>query len=148
MKKAILLAACLFTATATINAQEAPKKPKTERVPGQKGEQKMPAEQRAQKNVDKLNAEVTLSEDQKSKIHTLALDHANKADAIRLKYKEQPENKEIAQKELEVVKKEYRQSVKALLTPEQLEKVKAKNKEMKAAKGAKPIENNVIDAND
>lgn len=148
MKKVILLAVCLFTATVTINAQEAPAKPKTEKPPRQRAEQKMTPEQRAQKNIDNLNKVVVLTEDQKPKIHTLALDHATKADAIRVKYKGQPENKEIAQKELDVVRKEYRKSVKALLTPEQLEKVKTKNKEMKAAKGANPVEKNVLDAKD
>lgn len=138
MKKIILLAACLFTASTTINAQEAPVK--TEKPAHEEGPQRITPEQRAQKNVDKLNADVVLTEDQKTKIYPIALSHATKTNEIRVKYKGQPENKEIAQKELEIAKKEYHQSVKALLTPEQLEKMKAKNKEMKAAKTSKPVE--------
>lgn len=140
MKKAILLAVCLFTVSVSINAQEAPTKAKTERTPDEKARQKMTPEQRAQKHVDELNTDGTLTADQKSKIHELALKHVNKADEIRAKYKGQPENKETAQKELEIAKKEFRQSVKALLTPAQLEKMKAKNEEKKAEKELTPSE--------
>ena len=145
MKKAILIAVCLFTASVTINAQEASKK--TEKAPRQK-QQKMTPEQRAQKNVDNIHSVASLSDDQKNKVKELAKIKIAKFDAIKAKYKGQPENKEIAQKELEVVRKEFRQSVKALLTKEQMEKVKAKNKEMKATKGNKSEGNNAIDGND
>jgi Spy/CpxP family protein refolding chaperone len=138
MKKIIILAVCLFTASATINAQEAPVK--KENTPNEKGPEKITPEQRAQKNVDDLNADVVLTEDQKSKIYTIALNHANKANEIRIKYKGQPENKEKSREELEIARKEYHQSVKALLTPEQLEKMKAKNKEAKAEKREKTVE--------
>lgn len=140
MKKAILLAVCVFTASVTINAQEAPSKAKTEKTSDEKAKQKMTNEQRAQKHVDELNTDGTLTEDQKSKIYVLALKKVNKSDEIRAKYKGQPENKEIAQKELQVAKKEFHQSVKALLTPEQLEKMKAKNEEKKAEKELIPAE--------
>lgn len=148
MKKVILFAACLFTISTAVNAQEGARKPKTEKA----AKEKLTPEQRAQKNVDNINAVVVLSEDQKPKVKELALAKITKADAIRAKYKGQPENKEVAKNELEAVKKEYRKSVKALLTPEQLEKVKAKNKEMKDAKGAERAAGsnteNAIDAND
>lgn len=140
MKKAILLAVCVFTASVTINAQEAPSKAKTEKTSDEKARQKMTNEQRAQKHVDELNTDGTLTEDQKSKIYVLALKKVNKADEIRAKYKGQPENKETAQKELQDAKKEFHQSVKALLTPEQLEKMKAKNEEKKAEKELIPAE--------
>lgn len=140
MKKAILLAVCLFTVSATINAQEAPTKAKTEKTSDEKARQKMTPEQRAQKQVDDLNTDGTLSEDQKSKIYVLTLKKVNKADEIRAKYKGQPENKETAEKELEIARKEYHQSVKALLTPAQLEKMKAKKEENKAQKGLMPAE--------
>ena len=45
------------------------------------------------------------------------------------------------QNEIAAVRKEYRQSVKAILTPEQIEKLKSRKKEGKGAE-------NVIDAND
>lgn len=138
MKKIILLAVCLFTVSATIMAQEAPVK--TEKPAHEEGPQRITPEQRAKKNVDKLNADVVLTEDQKTKIYPIALSHANKTNEIRVKYKGQPENKEIAQKELDIAKKEYHQSVKALLTPEQSEKMKTKNREAKAEKSDKPVE--------
>ena len=146
MKKVILLAACTFTLSVTICAQEAPAN--TERAPSKSKQQRLTPEQQAQKNVDKLNAELTLTPDQKLKIHDLAVNRANKANEIRVKYKGQTEKEETAQKELDAIRKEYHEAVKSLLTAEQLEKVKAHNKEKKAAKGAKPAESNVIDAND
>ena len=148
MKKVILFAACLFTLSTAVNAQETARKPRADKAV----KEKLTPEQRAQKNVDNLNAVAGLTDEQKTKVKDLATTRITKADAIRAKYKGQPENKETAKNELEAVKKEYRQSVKALLTPEQLEKVKAKNKEMKAAKGADRAAGsnteNVIDAND
>jgi protein CpxP len=136
MKKVILLAVCLFTISTAVNAQETPRKESTEK---RAGREKMTPEQRAQKNVDKLNTEVGLTEDQKVKVKELATARITKADAIRIKYKGQEENKETAKKEMDVVQKEYRQSIKALLTPEQLEKIKARNKEAKASKGTEGV---------
>lgn len=140
MKKVILIAACLFTISTAVNAQEVAKKSSTEKAT----KEKMTVEQRAQKNVDDLNNVATLSDEQKTKIKELATARITKADAIRAKYKGQPENKETQDKELVALRKEYRQTVHALLTPEQQEKVKVKNKEMKAAKKAE----NSIDTND
>ena len=147
MKKVILLAACLFTISTAVTAQEVTKKPRTEKA----GHEKLTVEQRAQKNVDDLNATVALSEDQKTKVKDLATSRITKADAIRTKYKGQPENKEASHKEIEAVRKEYRQNVKAILTPEQLEKIKAKHKETKEAKGTEKAPNasdDLIDTKD
>ena len=130
MKKVILLAACLFTLSTATTAQEAAKKQNTEK---KAPKEKMTPEQRAQKHVDGLNAEVTLTEEQKPKVYDLALAKVKKVDEIKAKYKGQPENKEVAQKEIQATKKEFRQNVKAILTAEQLEKLKAKHQEMKAA---------------
>ena len=130
MKKVILLAACLYTLSTATTAQEAAKKQNTEKK-AQK--EKLTAEQRAQKHVDGLSAEVTLTEEQKPKVYDLALAKVKKVDEIKAKYKGQPENKEVAQKEIQATKKEFRQNVKAILTAEQLEKLKAKHQEMKAA---------------
>jgi len=140
MKKVILIAACLFTISTAVNAQEVAKKSNTEKAT----KEKMTPEQRAQKNVDDLNSVASLSDEQKTKVKELAKARITKADAIRAKYKGQSENKETQDKELVAVRKEYRQTVQALLTTEQQEKVKAKNKELKAAKKAE----NSIDAND
>ncbi len=137
MKKVILFAACLFTLSTAVNAQETARKPKTEKAV----KENLTPEQRAQRNVDNLNAVAGLSDEQKTKVKDLATTRITKADAIKAKYKGQAENKETMQNEIAAVRKEYRQSVKAILTPEQIEKVKAKKKEGKDTE-------NVIDAND
>ncbi len=156
MKKTILLAACLFSLGTSINAQEVikPKKPMkpnaveqtTNAEPvkeehenndhGKDGEHKMktPAE-RAQQSVDGLNKRVALTEDQKPKIYSLAMDRVTKADAIRDKYKGTPENKATAKAELETVRKEYREQVKSILTAEQLTSLKDKAKQNHPKKG-------------
>lgn len=131
MKKLLVVFALVF-AGSTINAQEpvAAKKPfKT----------KLTAEQRAQKSVDNLDKTVTLSEDQKPKIYDLALTRVKKVDAIREanKGKKTPEEKEAMKKEIKAAHKEYRDAVKPILTQEQKDKLKAKAKEKKAAKGEK-----------
>jgi Spy/CpxP family protein refolding chaperone len=135
MKKVILMAVCLFAISTITKAQEAPKKPKTESHNGEQkgGHEKKTPEERAKKHVEELNAEVTLTEEQKPKIHDLALDKIKKVDEIKAKYKGQPENKETAKKEIEAVRKSFRENVKAVLTPAQIETLKAKHKEKKAA---------------
>jgi Spy/CpxP family protein refolding chaperone len=129
MKKVILLAVCLFSIATVSKAQEAQRKQNTEKTK----HDKLTLEQRAQKHVDGLNAEVTLTEEQKPKVYDLALAKVKKVDEIKAKYKDQPGNKDIAQRELQATKKEFRQNIKAILTPEQLEKFKAKTQEMKTA---------------
>ena len=130
MKKVILMAACLFTLTTVIKAQEAST---TKVTAGGKGkhDKKLTPEQRAQKSVDQLNIVVTLTEDQKPKVYDLALTRAKNVDVVREKYKGQPDKKEIAKTEIKAIHQTYRQGVKAILTPEQL----AKEKAHKAAKG-------------
>lgn len=140
MKKVILFAACLFTLSTAVNAQETARKPRADKAV----KEKLTPEQRAQKNVDNLNVVAGLSDEQKTKVKDLAMARITKADAIRAKYKGQEANKETMQNEIAAVRKDYRQSVKALLTPEQIEKVKAKKKEVKSGKDTE----NVIDAND
>ena len=137
MNKVILFAACLFTLSTAVNAQETARKPKTEKAV----KENLTPEQRAQRNVDNLNAVAGLSDEQKTKVKDLATTRITKADAIKAKYKGQAENKETMQNEIAAVRKEYRQSVKAILTPEQIEKLKSRKKEGKGAE-------NVIDAND
>ncbi len=131
MKKLLVVFALVF-AGSTINAQEpvAAKKPV---------KMKATAEQRAQKSVDNLDKTVTLTEDQKPKIYDLALTRAKKVDAIREanKGKKTPEEKEAMKKEIKAAHKEYRDGVKPILTQEQKDKLKAKAKERKAAKGNK-----------
>jgi hypothetical protein len=134
MKKVMVLAMCLLVTSTLVTAQETAKKPvDTKAVTNKEIKEKQTVEQRAQKSVEALNAEVTLTEEQKAKVLALATTRATNVDAIRAKYKGQKENKETAKNEIEAVRKEYRQGVKAILTPEQLEKLKAKHKEKKAA---------------
>jgi Spy/CpxP family protein refolding chaperone len=127
MKKVILIAACLLSLT-TVNAQE----PVTGQRKAPKEAKNATPEQRAQKHVDGLAAEITLTEDQKPKIYELALAKVKKADEIKAKYKT-AENKEGREAELKATKKEFHQNVKAVLTPEQIEKLQAIQKEKKAA---------------
>ncbi len=134
MKKVILLAGCLITLAAS--AQESPvAKPKNVSKEDRMKTKGITPEQRAQKSVDELHQIAVLTDEQKPKIYDLALTRAKNVDAIKAKYKGDETKKDVAQKEIEETRKTYRQSAKALLTPEQLEKVKVKTKEMKATKG-------------
>ncbi len=125
MKKAIVLAACLFSLTTTVNAQEAV--PPMRKSQNAKATKPTP-EQRAQKHVDELTADVGLTEDQKPKIYDLALVKVKKTEEIRAKYKTE-DTKQQRETELKAVKKEFHQGVKGILTPEQLEKLKTKEKD-------------------
>lgn len=128
MKKLILLSASLIMMSASVNAQEVIRKPKQDKT----SKENLTPEQRAQKHVEALSNEIAISADQKTKIYDLAITKAKKADEIKAKYKS-AENKEGLQTELDANRKEYRKNVKAILTPEQVETLKAKHKEMKAA---------------
>ncbi len=136
MKKVILTSACLLALAVSLTAQEAPQKLKAQK----EHHDKLTAEQRAQKHVDELNSTVVLTDEQKPKVYDLALAKVKKADEIRAKYKGQPENKEVAKKELHAAGQEFHKNVKAILTPEQIEKLKAKNAERKTAGKAHVME--------
>lgn len=81
-------------------------------------------EQRAQRSVEELDKIVGLIAEQKNKVYNLALERAKSVDAVLAKYKGQPDKKEQAKAEIHSIKKNYRQSVKNILTPEQIEKLK------------------------
>lgn len=104
-----------------------------------KGEEhKKTPEERAQKSVDHLDKQVGLTQEQKEKVKDLALARAQKVDALKEKYKGQENAKEEAKKEIWAAKKEYRANVKAILTEEQINKLKEKAKENgKGPKGPK-----------
>jgi Spy/CpxP family protein refolding chaperone len=101
---------------------------------GKGGKHETP-EQRAQQSVDRLDEIVSLTAEQKTQIYNLALTRAKTVDSIREKYKGQPDKKEQAKQEMQSAHKEYRQSVKKLLTPEQMKKLKEHHKANKG-KGA------------
>ncbi|MCX7729288.1 MAG: hypothetical protein N2203_07450 [Bacteroidia bacterium] len=86
--------------------------------------QHLTPEQRAQRSVNELDAIVGLSSDQKTKVYTLALNRVQSVDAIRKKYKGQPNNQEQEKAEIKEIRKKYRHEVKAILTPAQIEKLK------------------------
>lgn len=133
MKKIMLIAVCLLSLT-TVHAQDATK---GQRKPARENKQQATPEERAQKHVDGLAAEITLTEDQKPKLYELSLAKVKKADEIRAKYKG-AENKEGREAEMKALKKDFQAQVKAVLTADQIEKLKAIQKERKAA--GKPSE--------
>lgn len=123
MKKVILMAACLFSLSTVVNAQEVPAK--TEHKGGAKHHEKLTPEQRAQKSVDQIHSIVVLTDDQKTKVYDLALTRVKNIDAIKVKYKGQEDKKEVEKTEIKAIRKTFHQSVKGLLTPEQIAKAKA-----------------------
>lgn len=125
MKKVILLAACLFTLTTVSNAQEVTKNATKDGVGSH--DKKLTPEQHAQKSVNQLNANVTLTEDQKPKVYDLALTRAKDMEVVREKYKGQEDKKETMKAEISAIRKAYRQGLKTILTSEQLAKEKAAN---------------------
>jgi len=127
MKKVILMMLVAFTST-MMHAQD------NAAAPVKTKEAKITAEQRAQKVVDKLNAIVGLSADQQQKVRTLALNRVAKMKAVRAKYKGS-EDKEAAKQEMKPLRQEFKQQIKALLTPEQMAKLKAHHKANRANKG-------------
>lgn len=129
MKKlALLIAAFIFVNN--ISAQQDSKKPHEEK----EAKAKLTVEQRAQRSVDNLDKEVTLTADQKTKVYDFALARAKKTDEIIAANKGK-EKKEARETAIKANQKEYRQNVKGILTPEQIEKLKAKNKAKNPGKG-------------
>jgi len=127
MKKVILMMLVAFSST-MMQAQD------NNAAPAKTKEAKMTPEQNAQKAVDKLNAIVGLSADQQQKVRTLALDRIAKMKAVRAKYKGS-EDKEAAKQEMKTLRQEFKQQVKALLTAEQVAKLKAHHKANHPKKG-------------
>lgn len=126
MKKLILLAVCFLVVTTSVNAQESPQPPKSEKP----GREKKKPEQRAQKQMEILNDEVNLTPEQKPKVYDLFLTKVKKADEINEKYKDKPKD-ESKNKELVANRKQTHQQLKAVLTVEQFEILKTKQKERK-----------------
>lgn len=138
MKKSVLvLVSGLCLGTFYMSAQNSPNVSSTAAQAPRK--QHLTAEQRAQKSVDELDAIVGLSPDQKNKVYSLALNRAQSVDAIRQKYKGQQANKEQEKAEIKEIRKKYRQEIKSILTPQQLEKLK-QHHQSKNPKGNPPVE--------
>ena len=131
MKKLIIMSVCLFTMTTVMNAQQPttiahPQNPGQHVKDTKKGKT---YEQRAQKNVDELNSTVVLTEDQKPKIYDLALTRIKNIEAVKTKYKGQEDKKQTSNSEIKEIRKTFHEGVKALLTPDQLAKLKAAKEE-------------------
>lgn len=131
MKKLITIALMLFFAITSSNAQANLQSTTQGKQAKQAKHVKATPEQRAQNAVAELDKIVTLTPDQKTKVQALAIERAKKVDEVRAKYKGQENAKEAAKADLAPIRKEFRKSVKALLTPEQIQKLKAKAKENK-----------------
>lgn len=95
-------------------------------------------EQRAQRSAEALDRIVGLSTDQKNKIYNLALERSKSVDAVLIKYQGQAEKKEQAKSEIYEIRKKYRQEVKNILTPEQIDKLKQHNKAVKPKPSGSP----------
>ena len=130
MKKIILIAVSLVALTSMSIAQEAPTKAEAK---AKREMRRKDPEQRAQKHVDRLHNMVTLTDAQKVKVLEIATIKVQKADAIREKFKNDPEKENKMYPEMDAVKQEYHKSVKALLTAEQLKKLKTKQEELNSA---------------
>lgn len=139
MKKLIIIvsAGCIFytcetMAQTTPNVAEKPKNTAVHKKP------KLSPEERAQKAVSKLDEIVQLTAEQKIKIYDMALSRAKSVDAVMEKYKGQPDKKEQAKQEIQQIRKQFREEVKNVLTPEQVEKLKAYHKAHSPKNAGKP----------
>lgn len=86
-------------------------------------------EQKAQRTVDKLDETVKLTAEQKTQVYSIALNRVQKSQAIRKKYKDQPDQKEQVLTEMKAVNNEYKSQLKLILTPEQAVLLDAKKRE-------------------
>ena len=142
MKKTIIMLSAFCFLAFAVQAQKATAStpPQTTKEPQKGGKHETP-EQRAQQSVDRLDKIVGLTPEQKTQVHDLAIARANAVDAIRTKYKGQPDKKEAAKTEMQDARKQFRMSVKKLLTPEQMNKIKEYHKANKGkGKEAEPHE--------
>ena len=131
------MVAALFVAGATMAQKDTKTATQKKAVSTEKGtKEKLTTEQKAQRGVDRLNEAVGLTDDQKTKIYALNLERVKKVEAIRgeNKGKKTDEEKAKMKEQIKPINKDYRAKTKALLTKEQIEKLKAKHKEHKDAK--------------
>lgn len=117
----------------------------------QKGSKaQMTAEELATKRAEKLKTELSLSDDQKTKVYAAILERHNKVKAIKEKF---GDNKKGMGKELKPVRESFDASMKSILNADQLAKwetLKAQQKEkmkVKKGKGKKAPMDDDIDLN-
>ncbi len=127
MKKIVLIAAAsAFMFSSSVMAQEASKIKK----------EKMNVEQRSTKVADRLQQELDLTDEVKAKVKALNVSKFSELKALHDKY-----GSEIKahQDQTKAVREQYREALSALLTPEQLEKLKSKAKQRRAVRSDKPV---------
>ena len=131
MKKNILILFALAIAVANSNAQEA----KTLKT----------ADQRTEKIMTKLTEKLSLNETQKPKDKEIILKHQQQQETNRKQFEKDPTALKEANKK---VRKASDEELKAVLTPEQLEKLKQHRAEMREKRKAKKSAANDVDADD
>lgn len=89
--------------------------------------QKTP-EEVATKRADKLKTELTLSDEQRTKVYTIILDNTTKVRAVKARY---PNDKKAAKAEIKPLRETCDASIKSVLTPEQVTKWEQLKKEKK-----------------
>jgi|GEM_PF-5117944 Spy/CpxP family protein refolding chaperone len=150
MKKLILAGAIAF-GTLTVNAQSksdskgtSDKKGKTEKA---EGEKKRPdAETRAKKQTERMTNKLSLTEDQKAKVNTINIAKNKQVDAAFAAKKD--EKDPVFVQERKRINKERYTEIRALLTPEQLEKLNQLKKAKKDGKGKKDKKGGTSDKKD
>lgn len=132
MKKIILAALSILSANC-INAQE-PLQLKPSKTEYTKNREEN-IEARAQRDVNALDKELSLTDDQKKKAHDFSVIKINKMRETRAKHSNTENTNESQRKsELYAVMDEYKANIKSILTPSQLEKfsaMEAQNSERK-----------------
>lgn len=98
-----------------------------------------PVEAAANAKADSLKSELSLNDEQHSKVRAAVLEKQNQTRSIHEKYRDSA-NKKGMNKELKAVNEQFRSTMKGILTPEQSKKFEAREKKnQKAAKNkAKP----------
>lgn len=91
--------------------------------------QKKTPEQVATKKADKLKTELSLTDDQRSKVYTALLDRETKVRAVKAKY---PTDKKAARKEIKPINDTCNNTITSTLTPEQATKWEQMKKDKKA----------------
>lgn len=91
-------------------------------------------EERATAYANRMEKELTLTAEQKTKVHDLALARAQKMDQLREQYKDQ--DKKVWQAERKKARDEFHAGMKSVLSPEQFTKWEEQQKK-KAAAAAK-----------
>ena len=99
------------------------------------GKNKKTIEERATAQADSIQTTTGCSDDQKAKIYTLVLARDQKIKTIREANK--GGDKEAMKKEIRPIRKQFREDLKAILTPEQFAKLKMEEKEKREEKGKK-----------